>query len=144
MILNETRIISGRLDDIWNISTDVDNWTTWDPHEEKAKLHGPFVVGTKGYSKPRGGPDAHWVITDVQPRTKWALLNKMPIGSLAVTNTFEAMQDGKVKCGKEMVVSGLILNLLFKLHFAKATRKDMHDTWHALETQAKLKADNLS
>ena len=136
MILNEMQVINGALDRIWRIAVDVDNWTAWDPHEKKSEIYGPFAVGTKGYSKPRGGPEAHWIITDVEFQKQWSLLNKMPIGSLAVTNSYEKLAGEKVRCGKKMVVSGLILNLLFWIHFAKVTRRDMHETWEALEKHA--------
>ena len=53
------KIIKGDLATIWKIGTDVNNWPSWDPHEEGARFEGPFEVGQKGWSKPRGGPQAN-------------------------------------------------------------------------------------
>lgn len=139
MILKEEQIIRGTLEAIWDVATDVDCWPTWDPHEESAKLHGPFVEGTKGDSKPRGGPVAHWVLTKVEPIKHWSLINKMPFGTLQVENRYEALPDNKVRCEKTMIVSGPLV-ILFWLHFAKVTRADMHATWEALEREVAKRA----
>ena len=48
--------IRGNAADVWRIVTDVNNWASWDPHEEAARLDGEFAVGAVGWSKPRGGP----------------------------------------------------------------------------------------
>ncbi len=133
MELYERKIISGSLNDVWRIATDVDHWAEWDPHEEAGEIYGPFEKGTRAYSKPLGGPGAHWVLTEVTENKSWALLNKMPIGALRVENRYTNQADGQVLCEKTMVVSGWLLKLLFKLHFESETRKDMQATWVALE-----------
>jgi hypothetical protein len=62
------------------------------PHEESAKLHGNFTVGTKGSSQPRGGPAAEWVLTRVENKKVWSLINKMAVGTLNVENRYEPLQ----------------------------------------------------
>lgn len=47
-------VIAGDISPMWAVVTDVDNWPIWNPHEEVARLAGPFMVGTKGWSKPKG------------------------------------------------------------------------------------------
>lgn len=133
MELKEQRVISGNIDEVWRIATDVDRWPEWDPHEEAGEIFGPFEVGTKAYSKPRGGPGANWSLTEVTEGQSWSLLNPMRIGTLEVENRYTQMPDGNVLCQKTMQVSGWILVTLFKLHFETATRKDMQATWIALE-----------
>lgn len=135
MKLYEQRIISGNIDDVWHVATDVNRWPEWDPHEEAGEIYGPFTVGTKAYSKPRGGPGAHWILTEVREEQSWSLINKMRIGTLEVENRYSVLADNQVKCEKTMQVSGWILVGLFKLHFEAETRKDMHTTWLALEKE---------
>jgi hypothetical protein len=135
MKLYETRIISGDIRDAWRVATDVARWPEWDPHEEAAEIYGEFCAGTKAYSKPRGGPAAHWALTQVEHERSWSLINKMAIGSLEVENRYEQLPERRIKCEKIMVVRGLILRALFKLHFEAETRKDMHSTWQALEVE---------
>ena len=133
MRLYEHTTINGNIEDVWRMATDVNSWADWDPHEEAGEIYGPFAAGTKAYSKPRGGPAAHWTLTEVTELQSWSLINKMPIGTLEVENRYTQLPGGKVKCEKTMQVSGMILKTLFKLHFEAETRKDMHATWKALE-----------
>lgn len=135
MELYEQRVISGRIDDVWRVATDVNRWPEWDPHEEAGEVFGAFVEGTRGYSKPRGGPGAHWTLTEVTENRSWSLINPMRIGTLQVGNRYTQLPDGKVLCEKRMKVSGWVLIALFKLHFEAATRKDMQATWVALENR---------
>lgn len=133
MRLHEERVIVGEVSEVWRTATDVARWPDWDPHEEAGEIYGEFRVGTKAYSKPRGGPAAHWVLTGVEKERSWSLINRMPIGTLEVENHYEALPGNRVRCTKTMRVSGWILRLLFRLHYAAVTRKDMHATWIALE-----------
>lgn len=135
------RIIEWNLDTIWDISTDVDNWPNWDPHEESAKLYGPFEVWTNGVSQPRGGPVAKWTITTIEKKKTWSLINKMPVGTLRVTNNYEVLPNNKVHCERIMIVSGFLVPL-FWLYFAKLVREDMQSTWIALEKEAKKQSEN--
>lgn len=135
MELYEERIISGEIADIWRVATDVARWPEWDPHEEAGEIYGEFCAGTKAYSKPRGGPAAHWVLTRVEKEQCWSLFNKMAIGTLEVENRYEQITGNRVKCEKTMLVKGWILRLIFKVHFEMETRKDMQATWEALENR---------
>jgi hypothetical protein len=128
------RIINGDIDSVWRISTDVNAWPSWDPHEESAELHGPFAVGIKGASQPRGGPSAQWVLTRVEDKKLWSLINKMPVGTLDVENRYEVLPNNKVRCERTMIVSGLLVPL-FWIHFAKLVKEDMQATWQALEKE---------
>lgn len=128
------KIIKGDIDSVWKIATDVNAWSSWDPHELAAELHGPFVVGTKGSSQPKGGPAAQWVLTRVEDKKFWSLLNKMPVGTLDVENRYEALPEHKVRCERTMIVSGLLVPL-FWIYFAKLVKKDMQATWEALEKE---------
>jgi len=133
MDLYEQRIISGRIEEVWRVATDVNRWPEWDPHEKAGEIYGPFIEGTSAYSKPRGGPGAHWTLTEVTENRSWSLINPMWIGTLRVENRYTQLPEGRVLCEKHMQVSGWMLVALFNLHFETATRKDMQATWVALE-----------
>jgi Polyketide cyclase / dehydrase and lipid transport len=135
MKIHEERLISGDIETLWRIVTDVNRWPTWDPHEEAAELHGPFAVGTSGTSKPRGGPAARWVLTKVEEKKAWALKNEMLIGTIEKEIQYEPLPDGKIRCNDTMFVSGIFLRLLFWLRFEKMTRQDMQATWVQLERE---------
>lgn len=135
MELHEERVIAGDLSTVWRVATDVARWPDWDPHEEAGEIYGAFRAGTRAYSKPRGGPAAHWMLTEVVPERSWSLVNRMPIGTLEVENRYWALPGHRVRCARTMRVSGLPLRLLFRMHYAKVTRQDMQSTWIALEKQ---------
>jgi hypothetical protein len=134
MQISASSVIKGDLETVWDIETDVNRWPSWDPHEEDARFEGPFAVGTKGWSKPRGGPEANWVITAVEKPRRWALDNPVFGGKLEVEKTYEAVDSEHVRCTKTMVVKGILVPL-FWLYFAKITKRDMFLSWEALEKE---------
>jgi hypothetical protein len=63
MKIHEERLISGDIETLWRIVTDVNRWPTWDPHEEAAELHGPFAQAeprNPEVDPPRGGCSPKW------------------------------------------------------------------------------------
>ena len=50
----------------WAFWTDVRNWS-FDPSLESVELDGPFVAGTRGVTKPRGGEPIEWSIREAAP-----------------------------------------------------------------------------
>jgi hypothetical protein len=128
-------IIRGDISEVWAIVTDVQNWPTWDPHEESARLEGPFVAGTKGWSKPKGAPAANWTITKVINHLLWASESPLTGGKIAGENTFESLGNRRIRCTKTVWVSGPLVPL-FWLYFGRLIRRDMFATWAALEREA--------
>lgn len=52
---------------IWQIWSDVSNWSTWDHGIQSSSINGPFAVGTTGKLKPKGGPEVITKLTSVTP-----------------------------------------------------------------------------
>ena len=75
-------VIEGDITAIWQAVTDAAAWPSWDPHEEKARLDGPFAPGTKGWNKPKGAPAGTFAITAVEPERMWSARAGIPFGSL--------------------------------------------------------------
>lgn len=140
MKISGETIIKGDLDTIWSIVTDVANWPDWDPHEEAARLDGPFATGTVGWSKPKGGPAANWKITGVEPKKLWASESPLPGGKIAGKNTFETLNDGRVRCTKTVWVSGILVPL-FWVYFGRMIKRDFAATWAALEKEVARRVD---
>jgi hypothetical protein len=131
----EETTIRGDIATVWGVVTDVDRWPSWDPHEQQARLDGPFAAGTTGWSKPNGGPGTTWTLTDVVPRRRWASECALPGGKLAGVNVYEPLGDGRIRCAKTIRVTGPLVPL-FRFHFARRIRRDMARTWAALEQLA--------
>jgi hypothetical protein len=128
-------IIQGDIGVVWDTVTDVNHWTDWDPHEQEARLDGPFMTGAIGWSKPRKGPGTAWVITKVVEKQQWASECKLPGGKLSGESTFELLEDGRIHCTKNMSVTGPLVPL-FRFYFGRHIRHDMFATWTALEREA--------
>jgi hypothetical protein len=132
-------VIDGDVDQVWTIATDVDRWSEWDPHEEAARLDGPFTTGTTGWSKPRGGPGTAWTITDVEPGHRWSTACALPGGGISGTNTVEQVAPGLVRLTRTIEITGP-LTPLFRLWFGPRMRRDFRHSWDALETRVRTTA----
>lgn len=132
--ITESATIDGEVGAVWAVVTDVAGWPSWDPHEEAARLDGPFMTGTDGWSKPRGAPGASWTITAVEPEHLWSSACNLPGGALSGVNTFETIGDGTVRCTKSVRVTGPLVPL-FRLWFGPRMRRDMRLTFAALQRE---------
>lgn len=131
----EEAVITGDIDRIWAVATDVARWSEWDPHEEKSRIDGPFAAGVKGWVKPKGAPAGPFTITDVQPGRSWTSEAGIPFGKLRGHRTYAALGDGTVRVAEQVEVHGPF-GPLFKLVWEKAMRADMPRTFAALEKEA--------
>ncbi len=131
--------IKGDINAVWAALSDVASWPSWDPHEEGAQLDGPFVAGTKGWSKPKGGPAANWTLTKVESPRLWASESPMPGGKIAGESVYEPLEDGRIRCTRRVTVTGPLVPL-FWLYFGRLIRRDMYATWSALEQEAARRA----
>ena len=57
---------------MWKLTTDIDNWKNWDDTVEDSKLKGEFKVGTFFMLKPKGGPKVNIKLIDVIEKTSRA------------------------------------------------------------------------
>jgi hypothetical protein len=138
--MTEQTTVHGDIDAVWAVVTDVAGWPGWDPHEQQARLDGPFQAGTTGWSKPNGGPATAWTITEVVPRRRWSSECALPGGKLTGENLFEPLGDGQIRCTRTIRVSGPLVPL-FRWYFGRRIRRDMHRTWAALEREAARRAE---
>src|SRR4029077_17963897 len=102
----EEMVIEGDITAIWQAATDVAAWPSWDPHEEKARLDGPFAPGAKGWNKPKGAPAGTFTITAVEPERVSAARAGIPFGSLRGVSRCEPLGDGRVRVSKAFEVRG--------------------------------------
>lgn len=133
--ITEAAVINGDVAQVWAIATDVSGWPAWDPHEEAARLDGPFAAGTTGWSKPKGAPAANWTITAVEAGRMWSSACGLPGGELRGVNIFDVCGPATVRCTKTVMVTGPLVPL-FRLWFGPRIRRDMRRTFAALQVEA--------
>lgn len=132
----EEMVIEGDITAIWRAATDVTAWPSWDPHEEKARLDGPFAPGANGWNKPKGAPAGTFTITGVEPERMWSARAGIPFGSLRGVSRYEPLGDRRVRVSKVFEVHGPFTPI-FRLIWEKGVRADMRLTFRALETEAR-------
>lgn len=116
-------IIDATAEEAWAVQTDVSAWPMWNSHEQAARIEGPFVAGTLGWSKPCGGPGAPWTLT-VDPPRMWASRSPLPYGELTGCRSFTPTEDGRLHCRYEMSARGPFA-LVFRVWFGPRIRRDM-------------------
>ena len=63
---------------IWNVWTNVNQWHTWQPDIDQAKIEGEFKVGNTFMLKPKGGPRVNIEIIQAEPCKKFTDLTRFP------------------------------------------------------------------
>lgn len=71
---------------IWHIWQDVKNWHTWDHGIEYATNNGPFIAGSTGTLKPKGGPLVHTLLTHVEFMKMFVDESKLPFARIIVSH----------------------------------------------------------
>lgn len=74
---------------IWSLWEDVKNWNTWDHGIEFSTLSGPFIKGTRGTLKPKGGPLVHTTLTLVEPLKMFINESKLFLCRIIVSHYLE-------------------------------------------------------
>ena len=96
---------------IWALWQDAATWPRWDSELEWVKLGGPFVVGTKGSMKPRGGPVVAFELTYVEENKQFIDCAKLPLTTLAFTHRYEVLAGGGAQIVHAVEMRGLLAPL---------------------------------
>lgn len=74
---------------IWEIWQDVVSWKSWDHGIEYSTINGPFVAGSTGTIKPKGGPLLHTKLMQVEPLKSFVDEAKLPLTQILVSHTLK-------------------------------------------------------
>jgi Polyketide cyclase / dehydrase and lipid transport len=130
-----TAILTADASAVWKVWTDVGNWPAWDVGKEMARLDGPFVPGTQGWAKQRGNLGGAFTITLVEPERRWVSECPLPLGKVVFDHLIEPQAGGRVRVTKDVAVHGGFAGL-FRLLFAAKMRRDITESFAALQRQA--------
>jgi Polyketide cyclase / dehydrase and lipid transport len=120
-------------DQVWAVWSDVAAYPTWDPREELNRLDGPFVADTTGTFKQRGRGEGTYTITAVDPGRSWTTQTSLPGGRLVIEHVLEEGPRG-VELTKRYTAVGPMA-LAFRLFFARGIRREMPESFDALEAE---------
>jgi polyketide cyclase/dehydrase/lipid transport protein len=67
-----------KAEQVWQVWTDVNQWHTWQPDIEHARLDGAFAAGNTFVLKPKGGPKVNIEIITAEPGSRFTDLTRFP------------------------------------------------------------------
>jgi Polyketide cyclase / dehydrase and lipid transport len=79
---------------IWEIWTDVTNWSRWDTELRAATLEGAFVLGATGTLTTTAGRSSRFRISQFNPGQSYTLTIDLPLSSLNVYRYLHDRSDG--------------------------------------------------
>lgn len=99
---------------VWRQYVDVERWSEWDDEVEWCKLEGPFVAGTRGKLKPKGGPTASFQLLEVEPNRRFHDRTSLPLTKLDFEHLLEPV-DGGVRVTHTVTFSGPLAFLFSRI-----------------------------
>jgi len=101
-------------EDIWNIWTDVNNWTTWHDDLDYCKMDGPFIVGNHFILKPKGVPAVKINLVEIEVGSKFTDCTKFFGAKMYDTHAMEQTAEG-LRLTNTLSVTGPLAFLWIKL-----------------------------
>jgi hypothetical protein len=108
---------------IWKIWEDVESWKSWDHEIEWSQKDGPFKINTTGRLKPKGGPVANFILTEVIPFKKFVDVTKFPLIRLVFSHFLKAYK-GKTTITHRIEMFGL-LSFFFAFVIGRSMKKSL-------------------
>ncbi|AYN03053.1 SRPBCC family protein [Flavobacterium sp. 140616W15] len=99
---------------IWKLTTDINNWKKWDDTVEHSELIGEFKVGNYFILKPKGGPRIKIKLIEILENKKFTDLTTFPFAKMYGEHTYEETEEGLKIC-VTMTVKGILSFLWVKL-----------------------------
>ncbi|MEE9320371.1 MAG: SRPBCC family protein [Granulosicoccus sp.] len=78
----------------WAVWTDINQWHTWQPDIEYAKLNGAFAVGSTVSIKPKSGPAVKIELIEVEAGRLFTDLTRFPLAKMVGRHEFIERADG--------------------------------------------------
>jgi hypothetical protein len=123
---------------IWQLTTDIDNWKNWDDTVEDSKLLGSFKVGNSFMLKPKGGPKVNIKLIEIEQYHKFVDLTVFPLAKMRGEHLYEETNDG-LRITVTMSVNGLLTFLWVKLVAQGIVDNLAKDVANQIKHAAKLK-----
>lgn len=90
-----TRTVKGvRAEQLWRVWSDVNQWHTWQPDLEFARMTGDFAAGNRFSLRPKGGPTVNIEIVRAEPNRAFVDLTRFPGARMYGSHEFLPLEDG--------------------------------------------------
>ncbi|MBL8022106.1 MAG: polyketide cyclase [Leptospirales bacterium] len=108
------KVSSVRVQDLWKVWSDVNQWHTWQTDLDFARLEGPFVAGNSFLLRPKGGPEIKIQLLSVQENREFTDLTRFPLARMYGAHEF-LEQDGELEIKTTISIEGPLAFLWRKL-----------------------------
>jgi hypothetical protein len=85
---------------------DMATWPEWNTDTEWVRLDGPFVTGSTGVLKPKGGPKVKFVLDSVVPEREFVDVSLLLGARLTFRHVVERLDDGGSLIRVDVTMSG--------------------------------------
>lgn len=99
---------------IWKLTTDINNWKNWDDSVEYSALLGEFKVGNYFILKPKDGPKVKIKLLEIIENKKFTDLTTFPLAKMYGEHIYEETTEG-LKITITMTVKGVLSFLWVRL-----------------------------
>lgn len=99
---------------MWKLTTNINNWKNWDNTVENSELLGEFKVGNYFILKPKGGPKVKIKLLEIIENKKFTDLTTFPLAKMYGEHLYEETSEG-LKITVTMSVEGILSFLWVKL-----------------------------
>lgn len=96
-----------KVEDIWKVWIDINNWNTWQKDLEYSKLEGDFKIGNTFILKPKGVSEVTIELIEVEPNKLFTDLTKFPLARMYGKHEFIQLEN-KVEIKTTMSVEGYL------------------------------------
>ena len=91
--LQHERDVRTSAETVWAWYEDTASAPSWDPLIGEIRCDGPLAVGVTGRNKPRRGPWAPFIYTEVTPGRSYTEVTKLPGARMAFWHTLQPRAD---------------------------------------------------
>jgi hypothetical protein len=124
---------------VWDVWTDINQWTAWQGDLDAAKLEGEFKVGNTFLLQPKGGPRVNIELLVVEPGRKFTDLTRFPLAQMEGCHEFVETPKG-LEIRTTMSVRGPLAFVWRKL-VAEGIVKGLEEQTDALVARARSLAN---
>ena len=134
LIIQHTVKTRAKPEAIWKIWEDVSNWNSWDHGIEYSCIDGPFIEGTTGKLKPKGGPLVHTKLTSVEPLKRFVDESKLIFAKIIVSHDLK-VANGATEVTHQIEMKGP-LAFLFAFLIGRKMKKNLPEEMRAMVEKA--------
>jgi hypothetical protein len=99
---------------IWKLWADVPNWNIWDSEVESSELFGQFKTETNGILKPKSGPKAKFIISELSELKSFTSRSFLPLCKMDFIHTMTETKDG-LEITHKIIMKGFMTFLFSKV-----------------------------